>query len=99
MEKFGYKCFTTFWEDFSIADKFGVRAIKDTYRRAFNEWKYDHRYLTELVIVLSWKMWEYYQKENETYTELYKQLYNDTDRFAVENLTEEEIEYYYDKTN
>lgn len=26
-------------EDFSIADVFGVDAIKDTYSRAFEEWK------------------------------------------------------------
>ena len=38
----GYRPFTTFFEDFSIADNFGVDAIKDTYNRAFNEWKHDH---------------------------------------------------------
>ena len=30
---------TTFWQDFSIADAFGVAAIKDTFKRAFAEWK------------------------------------------------------------
>ena len=35
----GYEEKTTFWDDFSIADAFGMVAIKDTYRRAFNEWK------------------------------------------------------------
>ena len=33
----GYETFTTFWMDFSIADKFGVNAVNDTYIRAFNE--------------------------------------------------------------
>ena len=27
----GYKPFTTFWDDFSIAEKFGKDAIKDTF--------------------------------------------------------------------
>ena len=31
----GYEPMTTFYEDFSIADKFGVEAIKDTYKAAF----------------------------------------------------------------
>lgn len=34
---------TTFWSDFSIADAFGVNAVKDTYKRAFKEWKDDYR--------------------------------------------------------
>ena len=29
----GYQPKTTFWMDFSIADKFGIAAIKDTYNR------------------------------------------------------------------
>lgn len=39
MKEVGYDLMTTFWEDFSIADKYGVPGIKDTYKRAFNEWK------------------------------------------------------------
>ena len=35
----GYEPITTFWQDFSIADKFGDKAIADTYRRAKSEWK------------------------------------------------------------
>lgn len=29
----GYKPITTFWEDFSIADKFGNEAVNDTFKR------------------------------------------------------------------
>ena len=38
-EQLGYEPKTTFWEDFSIADRFGLDAVKDTYIRAFKEWK------------------------------------------------------------
>lgn len=31
----GYKPQTTFWEDFSIADKFGKSGVQDTFNRAF----------------------------------------------------------------
>ena len=54
-----YQMMTTFWSDFSIADRFGARAIKDTYERAFNEWKDNYQYLTELVMVLNWKIWQH----------------------------------------
>ena len=44
----GYVPKTTFYMDFSIADKFGIEAIKDTYKRAFEGWKNDYIYLTAL---------------------------------------------------
>jgi hypothetical protein len=43
MKEVGYDLMTTFWEDFSIADKYGVPGIKDTYKRAFNEWKGNYK--------------------------------------------------------
>lgn len=39
MKEVGYNPLTTFWEDFGIADKYGMVGVKDTYRRAFGEWK------------------------------------------------------------
>ena len=53
----GYQCFTTFWSDFYIAELFGKNAIQDTFDRAFEEWKHDYKYLTELVVVLNYKVW------------------------------------------
>lgn len=35
----GYKPITTFWQDFSIAEKFGDRAIENTYQKVKSEWK------------------------------------------------------------
>lgn len=43
--------------DFTIADMCGRRAIHDTFKRAFEEWKDNYEYLTELVMVLNWKVW------------------------------------------
>ena len=37
MQENGYELQTTFWEDFSIADRFGLMAILDTFNRAFKE--------------------------------------------------------------
>ncbi len=50
-DEIGYEPKTTFWQDFCIAEKFGVNAIKDTFKRAFTEWRTDVVYLTELALV------------------------------------------------
>lgn len=55
---------TTFWHDFSIADLFGSSAIADTFRRAFNEWKSDIRYLAELYVTMNHKAWQWHEKSN-----------------------------------
>ena len=52
----GYTQRTTFWDDFTLAEKFGIPAIERTYRNAFNSWKTDVVFITELVLVLNWKM-------------------------------------------
>ena len=94
----GYTQITTFFEDFSIADNFGVNAIKDTYKRAFAEWKDNYKYLTELVMVLNWKSWQHYHK-NDEYAKLYVELYEKADAYACENLKGDELAYYYKTTD
>ena len=61
----GYKPRTTFWQDFSIADAFGGDAVTDTFHRAFNEWKDNCVYITELVMVLNHKIAQWYEKNME----------------------------------
>ena len=99
MNRFGYETFTTFWEYFSIADKFGIKAIKDTYQRAFNEWKSDYKYLTELILVLNWKCWDFYDEGNNEYSLLYSNLYYEANDYARENLKGEEFKYYFQVTD
>lgn len=89
----GYKPFTTFYEDFSIADAFGIDAIKDTYQRAFNTWKSDYEYITELIMTLNWKIHEHYG-HNYTYAEIYDKLWREADEWAMENLKGEALLYY-----
>lgn len=94
----GYKMHTTFWYDFSIAERFGVKAVSDTFDRAFKEWKHDYKYLTELVMVLNWKMWDYY-KTNEELAEMYNELWLVADYYARTNLKDEELTYFYVTTD
>ena len=52
------------------AERFGAEAIRDTFKRAFTEWKHDYKYLTELVMVLNHKCWQFYQNV-DAYSKLY----------------------------
>lgn len=94
----GYKQITTFFQDFSIADIFGIPAIMDTYKRAFKDWKDDYKYLTELVMVLNWKSWEW-EKKNETISSVYVDLYERAKKYALTHLKGEELTYFFRTTD
>ena len=89
----GYETKTTFWDDFSIADAFGLDAIQDTFNRAFADWKDNYEYLTELVMVLNWKIWQWYEK-NGSIGRLYSDLWEQADEYALENLEGEALSYF-----
>ena len=94
----GYETMTTFWEDFTIADAFGIDAVKDTYNRAFKGWKDNYKYLTELVLVLNWKIWQHYETNVEL-AKVYNELWEKADEYACENLKGEEAVYFYKVTD
>lgn len=98
-EEIGYKALTTFWQDFSIADNFGETAVEDTYQRVFKEWKRDYKYLTELVMVLNHKIWQFYHQGDESMARLYNRLWEGADAYAINNLKGEELEYFYKVTD
>lgn len=94
----GYKPISTFYTDFSIADRFGTQAIEDTFNRSFNMWKCDYMYMIELSLVLNWKIWRWYEV-NDEYAKLYDRLWRQLDEWCVENLKDESLEYYYKTTD
>lgn len=90
-----YKPFTTFWSDFYIAEVMeGEKGVKETFKRAFESWKGDYKYLTELVMVLNNKIWYFYERNDEM-AKLYDALWREADAYACETLKGEEAEYYY----
>lgn len=97
-EEYGIEQITTFDMDFDIAECFGVNAIKDTYERAFNEWKGDYKYLTELVIVLNWKIWQWFTRNDEI-GRLYDSLWKKTQNYAYNNLKGDELTYFWRMTD
>lgn len=91
----GYKPITTFWQDFSIAENFGVEAVKQTFEIALNEWKGNYKYLTELVMVLNHKIWQWYERNGEL-GRLYNDLWKEADNYATKFLKGKELEYFYE---
>lgn len=95
----GYETKTTFWQDFSIADTFGKSAVKDTFKRAFKEWKEDYIYMTELSIVLNLKIWQYWENKNEEMSKVYNELWLKIENYIYDNFTEQELKYYHRVTD
>lgn len=93
-EMCGYELQTTFWSDFTISERFGINAIKDTYKRAKKEWSSNYKYMTELTLILNHKIWQHYEK-NRTIAEVYDELWKDCDAWCCENLKGKELSYFY----
>lgn len=97
----GYKPITTFWQDFSIVDRFGINGIKSTFIRAFREWKSNYKYLTELSMVLNHKIGYFYDHEKpmdarcNRIAALYSELWEQVNDYAYDNLEGDELQYYY----
>ena len=70
---------TTFYGDFKIAEAFGEKAVKDTFSRAFSNWKNDAKYIVELCAVANHLCWEHYGKRislSKVYDEFYHKCWN-----------------------
>ena len=91
---YGYEVKTSFYGDFTIAEAFGEKSIRDTYKRCFESWKDDYEYLTELYLVLGNKMWELYGV-NESLAKVYDELWSNLGCWCDDNFTNDELEYFY----
>lgn len=96
----GYEMKTTFWGDFTVAEILsGEKGVKDTYKRSFNSYKDDKEYGTELSLVLNWKGWQHYGKENNELAKLYSELWEKIDQYIMDNWKGEDLEYYIKRTD
>ena len=98
MAENGYECKTTFWSDFSIADRFGIKAVNDTFNRAFKEWKNNVVYVTELTLVLNHKIWQHHTKNNAL-ARAYNELWYQCNCWCNDNLKGEDAAYFYRVTD
>ena len=85
-----------FWQDFTIAEASGVKAIRDTYNRAFKGWKNNVEYFASLVMTLNHKIWRHYEEGNETLTDIYNELWEKSYYWGLDNYKDEDAAYFID---
>lgn len=90
----------TFYSDFTIADRFGLMAIQDTYNRSFKAYKDNIEYLTALTMALNHKIFAWHRVDDDK-AKLYDKLWRETEMFILDedkdgfkNFTREEVRYY-----
>ena len=88
-----YKFESTFWEEFSIAEDYGVEGVKGHYDLVFSQWKDNVKFLTELVLVLNIKLFTWFKVDDEL-GRLYEDLYVDADSYALSTLDGDDLHYF-----
>ena len=96
LDNLGYETKTTYFEDFSIAERFGINAIKDTFKRSMKNTNY--KMMTELCMVLNHKIWFLYESKPQV-AQVYDELWRQCCEWCNNNLTGDELKYYYQITD
>lgn len=94
LNELGYEMKTTFWEDFSIADAFGRKAVEDTYKRVLRDWKNNITFMTELVLILAWKF-DYWYSRSESISCTYEALWEKAQTYVEAHFKDEDLKYYF----
>ena len=66
----------TFYQDFQIADRFGEKGIRETYKNVKEYWLDDPAAWGEVVCALNWRLWDLY-KDNEKLARIYQDLWQE----------------------
>lgn len=91
---------TNAWQSFSIAEQISEREVNDTYKRLFSQMKNDYKTLTELVMILNHKMFQHNEiPGHRRLCELYSNLFETTDDYALHALKDDELSYFLSVTD
>lgn len=93
-KKGGENPYKGFMQDFMIADKYGEASVRNTYKRAFDEWKDSVEYFASLVCTLNHQIWNHYEAGNEPLARVYNELWKTADEFAYEHFTGKDLLFY-----
>lgn len=97
-EMSGYEPKTTFFSDLSIAECFGIKAIKDTYEKVIKEWGKDIVYMTEFTMCLNHKIWQLYEVD-EPCARVYDELWRNACQYVATHFKGEDLTYFYEITD
>ena len=93
-EMCGYKPISTYYTDFGIAEWYGTDSIRETYDNAIENWGSDIKWVTEIVMVLNWKIWEHYHSGNEELARFYDGLWREAGEYVFNHFEGDDITYY-----
>lgn len=94
LQSYGKQITSTWMADFTIADAFGSKAVKDTCRDAVKCWKNDPVMMGELTIVLNHKIWMLFQS-NEPLARVYNDLWEKTQADCYKRFKGDDLTTYY----
>lgn len=95
----GYREYTTCWIDFSIAETGGVNEVVRTFESMFDNLKENVKMVTELAIVLNWKMWDTAKHGNKNLCMCYYNLCEYVTGWCMTNLKGNDLDYFIQTTN
>lgn len=104
VEDNGYTRISTFYSDLSIAERYGINAIKITFDNVVEQWKNDYKMFTEFIMSLNLKAWQFstdtsINKANMEYSELYSELFYKAQDIAYEVFSDEGKSYLFRMTD
>lgn len=98
VEKTGYKPCTPAYSVLTKAEAAGTQAVEQAYKTLRAKYGGSYKQLTELVMVLNWKVWQTFST-NQSLSMLYHALYRSLDGWCCEHLQGEELDYFYRTVN
>lgn len=92
----------TFLSDLDIADHFGEKAIRDTYKRVMKEWKTNIRAMAEFYVALNMRLWFWYRNGNERLARVYDELFPKVKNYVYSKrakFTKEDLDVFFELTD
>jgi len=86
---------TTFFADLSIAECYGVKGVKDTYRQVMRSWGKNLDFMCEWVVCLNQKIWQHHDTNNYILAKVYDELWRKADDYCRNHFKGEELSKYY----
>ncbi len=81
-------------EQFEGAEQSGVKVVRNTFKKLFDECKQNYVYLAELVLVVNYLNWLHYQMKEEALCEIYGKLYYKAHYWAVDHFKGDDLKAY-----
>lgn len=89
-----------YWQQLSIAEKFGKQEIQTVYNEIFKEAKSDYKLLTELTMVVNHKSWQHCKDlGNTSLCDYYTSLFQTTYQYACDHLKGDGLQYFLEITD